>query len=96
MIINDSGISTVFDNDRMHKSSHSYNMQIGEKGGGQVSITQDFCKTWTHPYISELDDNNKLTININYKETEDTIYQECLEQAETLIQCDHPYHTSNH
>ena len=61
-----------------------------------ISITQDFCRTWTHPYISELDDNNKLTININYKETEDTIYQECLEQAETLIQCDHPYHTSNH
>ena len=60
------------------------------------TLIQNFCRTWTHPYISELDENNKLTINIKHKETEDDIYQTCLEQAETLIQCDHPYHTTNH
>ena len=60
------------------------------------SIVQKFCKTWTHPYISELDENNKLKINIKHKETEDNIYQASLGQAEALIQCDHPYHTSNH
>ena len=60
------------------------------------SLIENFCKTWTHPYLSELDDDNKLIINIKHKETEDDIYQVCLEQAEALIQCDHPYHTSNH
>ena len=61
-----------------------------------ISLIENFCKTWTHPYLSELDDDNKLIINIKHKETEDDIYQACLEQAEALIQCDHPYHTSNH
>ena len=61
-----------------------------------ASLTENFCKTWTHPYISELDEDNKLIINIKHKETEDAIYQDCLAQAEALIQCDHPYHTSNH
>ncbi len=61
-----------------------------------ISLIQTFCKPWTHPYISELDEDNKLTINIKHKETEDDIYKACLEQAETLIQCDYPYHTRNH
>ena len=63
---------------------------------GKRSLIQSFCKTWTHPYISELDEYNKLKINIKHKESEDNIYQASLEQAESLIQCDHPYHTSNH
>ena len=34
---------------------------------------QNFCKTWTHPHISELDEGNKLIMNIKHKETEDDI-----------------------
>ena len=61
-----------------------------------ISLIQNFCRTWTHPYISELDENNKLTINIKHKETEDDIYQACVEQAQALTKYDYPYHTSNH
>ena len=61
-----------------------------------TSLIQNFCKTWTHPYISQLDENNRLIINIKHKETEDDIYQECLALAQSLSQCDHPYHTTNH
>ena len=70
--------------------------QLSTDYGFFLSLIQTFCKTWTHPYISELDEYNKLKINIKHKESEDNIYQASLEQAEALIQCDHPYHTSDH
>ena len=61
-----------------------------------ASLIQNFCKTWTHPCVSQLDENNRLIINIKHKETEGDIYQECLTLAQSLSQCDHPHHTTNH
>ena len=46
--------------------------------------------------MSQLEENNKLTINIKHKEAEDDIYQASVEQAQALTQYDYPYHTNNH
>ena len=60
------------------------------------SLIADFCKTWTHPYLSTLDEDNKLIINLKFEETEDDIYQTCIEEATWLTQQSHLYHTKNH
>ena len=60
------------------------------------SLIADFCKTWTHPYLSTLDEDNKLVINLKFEETEDDIYQTCIEEATWLTQQSHLYHTKNH
>ena len=59
-------------------------------------IIQNFCRTWTHPHISTLDENNCLIINLNHKENEDHLYRECLTQATELVAYHFPYHTTNH
>ena len=60
------------------------------------SLIAEFCKTWTHPHLSTLDENNKLTINLKHEEVEDDIYQTCLQEATWLTQQSHLYHTKNH
>ena len=60
------------------------------------SLIADFCKTWTHPYLSTLDEDNKLIINLKFEETEDDIYQTCIEEATWLTQQSHLYRTKNH
>jgi len=59
-------------------------------------IIQNFCRTWTHPHISTLGENNCLIINLNHKENEDHLYRECLTQATNLVSYHFPYHTTNH
>ena len=61
-----------------------------------ISIIQSFCKIWTHPHICTLEEDNKLTININHKEEEDNMHRECYSQAKTLAEYQFPYHTANH
>ena len=61
-----------------------------------ASIIQNFCKTWTHPHISTLGDNNCSIINLKYKENEDHLYKECHTQATELVAFHFPYHTTHH
>ena len=60
------------------------------------SITLNFCKTWAHPYICSLNEDNSLHINLKYKEEEDSLYKECFTQAKHLTEYYFPYHTTNH
>ena len=59
-------------------------------------IISSFCNTWTHPYISTLNEDNTLTIHIRHKETTDDLFTTCLNEINSLIAEDHPYHTANH
>ena len=59
-------------------------------------LISNFCKIWTHPHICTLEEDNKLTININHKEEEDNMYRECYSQAKTLTEYQFTYRTANH
>ena len=60
------------------------------------SLNADFCKIWTHPHMSTLDEDNTLIINLKHDEVEDEIYQTCIQEATWLTQQSHLYHTQNH
>ena len=59
-------------------------------------IISSFCNTWTHPYISTLNEDNTLTIHIRHKETTDDLFTTCLDEINSLIAEDYPYKTANH